>query len=220
MYPFSSKGRQYLVSSDEVGGNGGVGGAPAACARGASPHGYPNIIDITDEKNPKIVTKLRLQVSDPANCGLMLNDPPEVGGSIPGYNEERCVTDRPNNPTMLACAFQMAGLRVLDIRDLSHPKEIAYWKPGAVRTAFLPGSLLWNPIADRTMDRVAGYPRFYTRIPGKGNANGVGNGNGSGNGNGTQLEIWIVGADNGFQILRFTDNFKEQHKDLFQPASE
>ena len=220
MYPFRSKGRQYVVSSDETGGNLGVGGAPAACARGASPHGYPNIIDVTDDTNPKIVAKLRLEVSDPANCAVMLNDPPEVGGGIPAYNEERCVTDRPNNPTMLACAFQFAGLRVFDIRDLSHPKEIAYWKPGGVRKQFLPGSLLWNPTADRTMDRVAGYPRFFTRVPGKGNANGVGNGNGNGNGNGTQLEIWIVGADNGFQILRFTDNFKAQHQDLFEDAGD
>src|SRR5262249_62153725 len=122
-YPLIRKGGQCVVSGDEAGGNGGVGGAPAACARGASPHGYPNIIDITDETNRKIVAKLRLQVSDPANCSLMLNDPPEVGGSIPAYNEERCVPDRPNNPTMLACAFQMAGLRVFDIPDLSNPKE-------------------------------------------------------------------------------------------------
>jgi hypothetical protein len=220
MYPFSSKGRHYLVSADESGGNGGVGGAPAACARGASPHGYPNIIDITDETNPKIVAKLRLEVSDPANCALLLNDPPEVGGGIPAYNEERCVTDRPNNPTMLACAFQFAGLRVFDIRHLSHPKEIAYWKPGAVRTAFLPGSLLWNPIADRTMDRVAGYPRFFIRNPGNGKANGDENGNGEGNGDRAHLEIWVVGADNGFQILRFTDNFKARHEDLFDDSGD
>ena len=218
MYPFSSKGRRYVVSSDESGGNGGVGGAPAACARGASPHGYPNIIDITDETNPKIVAKLRLEVSDPANCAALLNDPPEVGGAVPGYNEERCVTDRPDNPTMLACAFQYAGLRIFDIRDLSHPKEIAYYKPGGVGTAFLPGSLLWSPTADRTMDRLAGYPRFYTRIPGKGNANGVGNGIGQGNGNGAQLELWTVSSDNGFMILRFTDQFRSAHKDLFDEA--
>jgi hypothetical protein len=220
MYPFSSKGRQYLVSSDESGGNGGVGGAPAACARGASPHGYPNIIDITDETNPVIVAKLRLEVSDPANCAVMLNDPPEVGGAIPGYNEERCVTDRPNNPTMLACAFQMAGLRVFDIRDLSHPKEIAYWKPGGVRTQFLPGSTLWNPTADRTMDRVAGYPRFFVRNPGNGKAKGNGNGNGEGNGKGAELELWTVGADNGFQILRFEDHFKGGNKDLFDDSGD
>jgi hypothetical protein len=66
-----------VVSGDESGGNGGVGGAPAACARGASPRGYPNIIDITRETNPKIVAKLRLEVSDPANCALL---PPDPGG--------------------------------------------------------------------------------------------------------------------------------------------
>ena len=121
---------------------------------------------------------------------------------------------------MLACAFQNAGLRLFDIRDSSHPKEIAYWKPAAVRKAFLPGSLLWNPIADRTMDRLAGYPRFYTRVPGNGNANGIGNGIGHGNGNGTQLEIWVVDSDNGFQILRFTDTFKALHKGLFDDSGD
>ncbi len=222
MHPFSSKGRQYVVSSDESGGAGGVGGLPAACARGASPFGYPNIIDVSDETNPKIVAKLRLQVNDPANCALLLNDPREVGGlaGIPAYNEERCTPNRANNPTMLACAFQFAGVRVFDIRDLSHPKEIAYWKAGAVRTAFLPGSLLWSPGADRTMDRLAGYPRFYTRVPGNGKANGIGNGIGQGNGNGTQLEIWVVSSDNGFQILRFTDDFKARHRDLFEDSGE
>jgi hypothetical protein len=61
-------GRHYLVSSDESGGAGGVGGLAGACARGAAAFGYPNIIDITDENNPRIVQKLRLQVSDPVNC--------------------------------------------------------------------------------------------------------------------------------------------------------
>jgi len=103
---------------------------------------------------------------------------------------------------MLACAFQFAGVRLFDIRDLSHPKEIAYWKAGGVRKAFLPGSLLWNPSADRTMDRLAGYPRFYTRVPG----------------NGRSLEIWVVSSDNGFQILSFEDGFIASNPDLFAPS--
>src|SRR6185295_18912918 len=91
MYPFSANGRQYVVSSDESGGNGGVGGAAAACARGAAPHGYPNIIDITNEASPRIVAEVMLEVSDPANCEKLLNDPADVGGGIPAYHEERCV---------------------------------------------------------------------------------------------------------------------------------
>jgi hypothetical protein len=74
------------------------------------------------------------------------------------------------------------------------------------------------------MDRVAGYPRFFIRNPGKGKDkekdNGNGNGNGEGNGNGAQLELWIVGADNGFQILRFEDQFQTLNKDLFDDAGE
>ena len=43
------------------------------------------------------------------------------------YSEERCVANNPKNATMMACSFQNAGLRVFDIRDPYHPKEIAYW---------------------------------------------------------------------------------------------
>jgi len=201
MYPFSMHGRHYVVSTDESGGAGGACGLPAACARGASPFGYPNIIDITDEKNPKIVAKLKLEVSDAANCELLLNDPPDVGGGIPAYNVERCVPDSSNNPTMLACGFQNAGLRVFDIRDLYRPKEIAYYKPPAVRTAFLPGSGSWAPGVDRTVDRIAGYARFRRFVP----ANGK---------RARQLEIWTVSDGNGFQILRFTKTFQALHEDL------
>jgi hypothetical protein len=55
---------------------------------------------------------------------------------------------------------------------------------------------------------------------GNGQGNGNGNGQGNGNGNGPELELWTVSDGNGFQILRFTHNFKAQHKDLFQDAGE
>jgi len=96
---------------------------------------------------------------------------------------------------MLACSFQQAGLRVFDIRDPYHPKEIAYWKPAALRTAFLPGSFTWSPSADRTADRTAGTPRFVKV--------------------GDELNLWTVSDGNGFQVLRFTSNFKARYKDVF-----
>ena len=52
MLPFMSHGRSYLISTDEFGGQAGVGRLAAACGRGASPYGYSNVIDITDETNP------------------------------------------------------------------------------------------------------------------------------------------------------------------------
>jgi hypothetical protein len=211
MLPVTIKGRQYIISTDESGGAGGAGGLPAACARGASAWGYPQIIDISDETKPKIVAKLMLEVSDPSNCSLQVNDPPDVGAGIPTYNAERCTADRPNDATMLACGFVNAGLRVFDIRDPYHPKEIAYWKPPAVRTALLPGSGSWAPGVDLTVDKIAGYMRWRKARPADENANGT---------EGRQLEIWTISDGNGFQTVRFTDTFKAGHKDLLEDSGE
>ena len=68
MYPIHVHGRTYIVSTDEYGGAGGVGGLPAACARGASPFGYPNIIDITNEKKPK--DRSQTDVASERTCQL------------------------------------------------------------------------------------------------------------------------------------------------------
>ncbi len=201
MYPFTKDARQYLVSTDESGGAGGAGGLAAACARGASPYGYAQIIDITDERNPTLVSKLKLEVNDPASCAALLKEPQDAGGGAPVYNSERCAVDRPNNPTMLACGYQNAGLRVFDIRDLSQPKEIAYFKPAAVRKAVLPGSGSWAQGADRTVDKISGLPRFHA-VPANGTRRG-------------EVQIWFVSDGNGFQVVRFTDGFAVRNKDLF-----
>jgi hypothetical protein len=202
MYPFTRNGRQYVVSTDESGGAGGAGGLRAACARRASPYGYAQIIDVTDETKPRIVSKLMLDVNAPANCDALLGDPPDAGGGPLVYNCERCNVDRANNPTLLACGYQNAGLRVFDIRDPQHPKEIAYFKPPAVRKAVLPGSGSWAPGVDRTVDKISGFPRFRTiSVPGT---------------RARELQIWFVSDGNGFQVVRFTDAFTAQHKELFQ----
>jgi hypothetical protein len=147
----------------------------APCARGASPFGYPNIIDITNEKKPTIVAKLMLQVGEPANCMKPVNGPPDAGAGAPEYSVERCVANRADNPTMLACTLHNAGLRVFDISDLLHAKEIAYYKPGAPRRAFLPGSGSWAQGVDLTVDRIAGYVRFQKVFSGNGKGYSDGN---------------------------------------------
>jgi hypothetical protein len=199
MFPFTKNGRQYVVSTDESGGAGGAGGLKAACDRRAS-------VDITDETKPRLVSKLRLEVNDPARCRALLTDPPDTGGGSPVYNAERCNADRATNPTMLVCGFQNAGLRVFDIRDLSRPREIAYFKPPAVRKAFLPGSGSWTQAVDRTYDKISGFARFK-KVP----ANGT---------RGREMQIWFVSDGNGFQVVRFSDAFTAAHKDLFDDAAD
>ena len=139
-----------------------------------------------------------LEVHDPKNCAKFLTEPPElVGAGLPpqplDYSTERCAVDRPINPTMAACGSRGTGTRVYDIRDPLHPAEIAYWKGPAPRKAFLPGSGSWSAKVDRTVEKQAGLARFV-KVP-------------AANGKGHELNIWIVGDANGFQVLRFTDDF-------------
>jgi hypothetical protein len=182
--PVTYHGRAHLIFTDEL-GSGGAGGRPGACARGVPPDGFARIIDISDERNPKLVSKLMLEVHDPANCPSSVNDP--VRGL--GYSSHYCNVDKTRNPTMLACSYFEAGLRVFDIRDPFHPREIAYYKPPAQRTAFLPGSNLWAEGRDRTADGTSTQVRFRKH---KG-----------------ETHIWFVSQDNGFQIVRFT---KSRHE--------
>lgn len=209
MIPVKIQGHPYLISTDEAGGAGALGGLQAACDRGQALWGYPQIIDVANVQHPKIIAKLQLQVSAPANCQQQVKEtPPDFcpGGPCPGtnlparsgsinYSEERCVANDPMNATMLACSFQNAGVRVFDVRDPYHPKEIAYYKPGAVRTAFRPSSGSWAPGADRTVDKVAGWVRWRK----------VGN----------DWELWFVSDGNGFQIVRFSNSFMAHNSSLF-----
>jgi len=243
MIPVHINGHPYLITTDEAGGAGGVGGWAAACTRGASPFGYPQIIDVADVRKPKIISKLRLQVSDPANCAALLAEtPPDVPGTAPGtnlpaisgttnYSEETCVPDNPEDTKMLACGFQNAQLRVFDVSEPTHPKEIAYWKSGAVRTKVLPASGSWAMGVDRTVDKIAHWARWVVVDKGKGHGKGnnddgkgsnddgkdndKGNDKDKGHGNSKEVQLWVVSDGHGFQVLRFPDSFVAQHKDLF-----
>jgi hypothetical protein len=197
--PVKIKGRPYLIFTDE-GGSGGVGPAArtAACAQGLPPYAFARIIDISDERNPQIVAKLMLEVHDPANCPVVLNDPPVAVDPSFGYDSHYCTVDDPENAKLLGCAYFRSGLRVFDIRDPIHPREIAYYKPPAQRMAFLPGSQLFSRTpdpehgtpggGDRTTDWASSNVRFLNK--------------------GGELQIWFTTQDNGFQIVRFTNRLE------------
>src|SRR5690349_8503484 len=225
MIPVKIKGHPYIISVDEAGAAGGAGGWPAACARGAPAFGYPQIIDVADETNPKIIAKLRLEVSDPANCAALLAEtPPDVPGTAPGtnlpaisgttnYSGESCVADNPDDTKMLACGFQNAQLRVFDVSNPNDPKEIAYWKSGAVRTKVLPASGSWAPGVDRTVDKIAHWVRWV--VVGKDEDRDEGKDKDKGRGPDPEVQLWTVSDGHGFQVLRFSDGFEAEHRDLF-----
>ncbi len=95
------------------------------------------IIDISDETNPKIVSRLMLETHDPGNCPKVL---PDVVGLLTfTYGSHYCSVDNKHHATTLACGYFNSGIRVFDIRDPLRPREIAYYNPAGTTTP-TPGS--------------------------------------------------------------------------------
>src|SRR2546422_1014324 len=116
--PVTIGGHPYLVEIDEYSrGTSTAAGAPVGAAR---------MIEIGDEKHPKVISDMRLEVNQPANrAGDEVNDP---GANFPvqGYAGHYCAVPSRTEPGVAACSFIMSGLRMFDIRDPYHPREIAY----------------------------------------------------------------------------------------------
>ena len=119
--PFSVSGKPYLIETDEYtqGTSGGGNKDEVGAAR---------IIDISDERKPKVVSNLRLQVNQPADHAKAADDPGATS-PVQGYAGHYCDVSTPKDPTVVACSFIASGLRVFDISDLAKPKEIAYYVP-------------------------------------------------------------------------------------------
>jgi hypothetical protein len=133
------RGKPYVVFVDE-GGSGGVNSdaqRKGACAAGLAPYPMARIIDISDETNPEIVSRLALEVHNPANCSQVLPD--LAGLAIFTYGSHYCSVDNRHQATTLACGYFNSGIRVFDIRDPVRPKEIAYFNPAGTVTPS-PGS--------------------------------------------------------------------------------
>jgi len=132
-------GKPYLIFVDEAGSGGFSSAAQraGACAAGLTPYPLARIIDISNETKPTIVSKLGLEVHDPANCVATQLDLTGLGFFT--YGSHYCSVDNRHHATTLACGYFNSGIRVFDIRDPVHPKEIAYFNPPGVTTAS-PGS--------------------------------------------------------------------------------
>jgi hypothetical protein len=179
--PFTVNGRPYVMFTDEL-GSGGRGGAKAACAQNLPPFAFARIIDISDERNPKLAAQLKLEVDDPANCASVLAD--AHGGGF-GYSSHYCTLDNPAEARFVACSYFEAGVRVFDIQNPYRPKEIAYYKPPA-RQGAIPGSYHAVRSTDkRTTDWASSNLRWLR--------------------SGNDTYLWFTSMDNGFQIVRFTN---------------
>lgn len=92
------------------------------------------MINIDDERHPRVVGNMRLEVNQPwARATDQQNDPGATYG-VQGYAAHYCAVPRQNNPQIVACSFILSGLRVFNISDPAHPREVAYFNKPAPNT--------------------------------------------------------------------------------------
>jgi hypothetical protein len=121
--PVTLKGRPHLIEMDEF---------------GSALPGAARIIDISNERKPKVISDIRLEVHDPENRPSQMSDP-GADFALQGYAGHYCNVATRVDPDVVACTFIMSGVRLFDIRDPRKPKEIAYFnQPGPSKA---PGSL-------------------------------------------------------------------------------
>lgn len=118
--PFTENGHPYALEFDEY-TQGTLSPTGDRDAVGAA-----RIIDISDETKPFVVANLRLQVDQPADHHAAGNDP-GTASPAQGYAAHYCNIPTRVDPKIVACSFIASGLRVFDISDLIHPKEIGYF---------------------------------------------------------------------------------------------
>lgn len=114
-YVIHQNGKEYIVSTDE-------GGALGGSANGmCNQRTYSRMIDISDERNPRVVSTFKPDVNKPENCAQNIATN-TTGGMVHYLNFD----DR-YNMRLVVYASSNQGIRVVDFKDPEHPKEIAYY---------------------------------------------------------------------------------------------
>jgi hypothetical protein len=120
--PVTIGGRHFAVEVDEFSGDESSNGP----VENGSKVGAARIIDIENETAPRVVSNLRLEVHQPENRAQLAGDP-GASSFLQGYAGHYCNVPRRDDPGIVACSFITSGLRVFDIRDPYHPRELAYF---------------------------------------------------------------------------------------------
>jgi hypothetical protein len=114
--PFTVHKHKYLLEVDEFNTPDGTVGAA-------------RIIDVANAAKPFLLSNIRLEVHVPANrTGTsQQTDPGAPESPYGGYTAHYCSVPRRDNPGLAACSFIGSGLRIFDIRDPAHPREVGYF---------------------------------------------------------------------------------------------
>jgi hypothetical protein len=122
--PVTINGHPYLIEIDEFGSLSEVGAG--------------RIIDIADERNPRVISNLRLEVHQPQNFNTIRNDN-GANNPVQGYAGHYCNVPSRVDPGIVACSMILSGLRIFDIRNPYAPREVGYFN-APVSPRVIPGA--------------------------------------------------------------------------------
>jgi len=186
--PISYGNHPYLVFADEA-DEGGV-----------------RIIDIANPEQPRVVSKLKLQIQMPQNLAVAQRD--AKGSGFFTYDSHYCAVDREEDPTSLACGYFDSGIRVFDIRNPLKPAEVAYYNPPAqlgknnqLKGSEHAGGPLVVSLNDSENGGDIGQPRLQA-------ASGAPILNADWCSSPPAFvgdQLWVTCQDNGFMVLQFTN---------------
>jgi hypothetical protein len=88
----------------------------------------PWLTDISDERNPVLVSQFGLDINDPEHCLDQL-----ASGVRTGVHYQD--VDDASDTTFVMASMWNAGVRIFDVRSPERPVEVAYFNPGVVTTA-------------------------------------------------------------------------------------
>lgn len=113
--PFTSHGRPFAFVVDELGKGATIGGI--------------TLVDLADLKKPRVVRKLKLEVHLAANQAHLADDNGSANAPYGPYTMHNCTLSSRTDPELLACGMIGSGTRLWDVRNLSRPREVAYYNP-------------------------------------------------------------------------------------------
>jgi len=118
--PITIRDHKYLIEFDEFSSN-------VLQYNPDSSVGAARIINIDDERHPKVISRLRLAVHNTKERNSDQQNDPGAQTGTQGYAAHYCAVPRQEDPGIVSRSMTLSGLRVSDIRDPYHPREAAYF---------------------------------------------------------------------------------------------